>query len=77
MTANKYGHIPEYKQSTHSSFFEMNLANLPNLAQMFTFYTKDINLSSTCSKFRFKTFQNEINLKFLFMIYIFFKEFKF
>ena len=30
-------------------FFLMNLANLPNLAKKFTFYTKDLNLSPKCS----------------------------
>ena len=44
-----------------SSFFEMNLANLPNLANRYTFYTKYLNLSSKCSEYILtKTFQNEI-----------------
>ena len=44
-------------------------------ANMFTFYTKYLNLSSKCSKFKFKTFQNKIKFKkFNFDIFIF-KEF--
>ena len=33
-----------------------NRANFPNLAKMFTFYTKYYKLSSKCSEYRFKAF---------------------
>ena len=45
------------------AFFKMHLANLPNLAKRFNFYIKYLNLSSKCSLFRVKTFQNQIKFK--------------
>ena len=44
----------------HSSFSQMKLANLPNLAKMITFYAKYFRLNSKCSEHRFKAFYNEI-----------------
>ena len=48
---------------------------MPNLAKRFTFYTKYLNLSSKCSKFRFKTFQNKNKIKFKYLNFDIFKGF--
>ena len=55
-----WNQFPTIYALLYSSFSEMNLANLPNLAIRFTFYTY---LSSKCSEYTFKTFQNEIKFK--------------
>ena len=39
----------DYADGSESSYFEMNLANLPNLAKKFTFYTECPKLRSKCS----------------------------
>ena len=36
--------------------------NLPNFAEMFTFYIKYFKPSSKCSQYRFKAFYNEIKI---------------
>ena len=46
-------------KTLYLSFCKMNLANLPNIAKMFSFYTKHLK-SWKCSQCRFKSFQNEI-----------------
>ena len=50
---------------TIKSFCKMNLAiqaNLPNLPEMFNFYTRHLIMSSKCPECRLESFQNEIKM---------------